>query len=51
MKSLALGVRFIISRTTPTALAVEMAEDAGICLVGYMRANQFEVYSHSEYLN
>lgn len=50
MKSLALGVRFIISRTTPTALAVHMAEEAGICLVGYMRATQFEVYSHSEYL-
>lgn len=50
MKSLALGVRFLVSRTTPTALAIEMAQEAGICLVGYMRANQFEVYSHSEYL-
>ena len=50
MKSLALGVRFLVSRTTPTALAIEMAQEAGICLIGYMRANQFEVYSHSEYL-
>lgn len=50
MKSLALGVKFIISRTTPTVLAIEMAQKAGICLVGYMRANQFDVYSHSEYL-
>ena len=50
MKSLAMGIRFILSRTTPTALAVEMAKEAGICLVGYMRANQFDVYSHSEYL-
>ncbi len=50
MKSLALGVKMIITRTTPTALAIEMAEEAGICLVGYMRANQFDVYSHSEYL-
>jgi len=50
MKSLALGVSFLVSRTTPTALAIEMAQEAGICLVGYMRANQFEVYSHGEYL-
>ncbi len=50
MKSLALGVRFIVSRTTPTNRAVEIAEKAGICLVGYMRTNQFEVYTHNEYL-
>lgn len=50
MKSLALGVKMIISRTTPTALAIELSQQAGICLVGYMRANQYEVYSHAEYL-
>lgn len=50
MKSLALDVKMIITRTTPTALAIEMAEEAGICLIGYMRASQFEVYSHAEYL-
>ena len=50
MKSLALGVKMIITRTTPTTLAIEMAEEAGICLIGYMRANQYDIYSHNEYL-
>ena len=50
MKSLALGIKMIITRTSPTALAIEMTQQTGICLVGYMRANQYEVYSHAEYL-
>lgn len=50
MKSLAMGIRLIISRTTSTTMAIEMAEKHGICLIGYMRANQYEVYSHPEYL-
>lgn len=50
MKSVALRIRLIISRTTPTTKAIEIAEKEGICLVGYMRASQYEVYSHPEYL-
>ena len=50
MKSRALACKIIVSRTSPTVLAIEMAEQAGICLVGYMRSNHFEVYSHFEYL-
>lgn len=50
MKSLAIDVKMIITRTTPTVLAIEMAQEAGICLIGYMRANQYEVYTHSEFL-
>jgi len=45
-----MDVKMIITRTTPTVLAIRMAEEAGICLVGYMRANQYEVYTHSEFL-
>ncbi len=50
MKSLAMGIRLIISRSTSTTTAIELAEKHGICLIGYMRANQYEVYSHPEYL-
>lgn len=50
MKCVALGIRLIVSRTSPTTRAIEMAEVLGICLVGYMRANQYEVYCHPEYL-
>ncbi len=50
LKSLFIGSRLLISRTTPTALAIQIAEQAGMCLVGYMRSKQFNVYSHPEYL-
>jgi FdhD protein len=50
LKSVAMGTQILISRTSPTALAIEIAEKAGICLVGYMRSKQFHIYSHPEYL-
>lgn len=38
----------IISRTSPTALSVQIAEDAGITLIGYARRDRFTVYAHPE---
>ncbi len=49
-KSSRLGASMVISRTSPTSLSVEMAEEAGITLVGYARRNQFLVYAHPERL-
>lgn len=45
-KSNAMGVEMIISRTSPTTIAIELAEQVGITLVGYLRGNKFEIYSH-----
>ena len=39
---------FIVSRTSPTELAVEMAKRLGITLIGYVRNQAFNVYSHAE---
>lgn len=50
LKSVAMETRILVSRTSPTALAIEIAEKAGICLVGYMRSRQFHIYSHPEFL-
>ncbi len=49
-KSLAIGSLLLVSRTSPTAMAIEIAKKEGICLVGYMRLRQYHIYSHPEYL-
>ncbi len=49
-KAARLGIAVIASRTSPTALAVRMAAAAGICLIGYLRGESFELYAHPERL-
>ncbi|MEL7626042.1 MAG: formate dehydrogenase accessory sulfurtransferase FdhD [Anaerolineaceae bacterium] len=50
LKSVSIGSLILVSRTSPTALAIGIAEKAGICLVGYMRPRQYYIYAHPEYL-
>jgi FdhD protein len=47
-KSQALKVPMIISRTSPTSMAIETARKSGITLIGYLKGSQFEIYSHEE---
>ena len=47
-KGAMLGVSLIASRTSPTDMAVKICSEAGITLVGYVRAGRFTVYSHPE---
>lgn len=49
-KAARLGIALIASRTSPTDKAVELAEQAGITLAGYVRGESFEVYCHAERL-
>lgn len=49
-KAASLGIAVVASRTSPTDLAVRAAEAAGITLIGYLRGDSFEVYSHPERL-
>ncbi|HAE86202.1 MAG TPA: formate dehydrogenase accessory sulfurtransferase FdhD [Anaerolineaceae bacterium] len=49
-KTLALGIPLIVSRTSPTSLAVQIADTSGITLIGYLRKAQFDIYSHPERL-
>ncbi|GAP14300.1 formate dehydrogenase family accessory protein FdhD [Longilinea arvoryzae] len=49
-KSARLDACAVISRTSPTALSVHLADELGITLIGYARRNQFNVYTHVERL-
>ena len=49
-KSLAMQIPVIVSRTSPTALAIKTAVEVNVTLIGYLRGNQFDVYSHPERL-
>jgi FdhD protein len=50
-KAAMLGVSLIASRTSPTDLAVRLADEAGITLIGYLRGSGFNVYAHPESLS
>lgn len=47
-KARGMRVPIVISRTSPTALAVELAETWGITVIGYARGNQMDVYCGDE---
>jgi FdhD protein len=47
-KAVRLGASVVISRTAPSSLSIEMAEQAGITLIGYARQARFTAYSHPE---
>lgn len=49
-KSARLGASAVISRTSPTAFSIRLAEELGITLIGYARRTQFNVYAHAERL-
>ncbi|MDW7646394.1 MAG: formate dehydrogenase accessory sulfurtransferase FdhD [Desulfuromonadales bacterium] len=49
-KAARLGIAAIASRTSPTDMAVRLSEQAGICLIGYVRAETMEIFSHAERL-
>jgi FdhD protein len=47
-KTARLGAPIIAAVSAPTALAVRLAEAAGITLVAILRDDGFEVFTHSE---
>ncbi len=49
-KAARFGAEFVISRTSPTSLSVELAQQSGITLIGYAHRERFNVYTHSERL-
>jgi len=49
-KAARIGSAIIISRTSPSSLSIEFADQMGICIIGYARKDRFKVYSHPEYV-
>lgn len=43
-----IGVGVVLSKSAPTTLAIDLAEDLGITAVGFIRQNRFNVYTHPE---
>lgn len=43
-----IGAMMVISRTSPSSLSVQMADEMGITLIGYARRDRFTIYTHPE---
>lgn len=50
-KALIAKTRYLIALSAPTSLAIELAKQNGLCLIGFARKNAFNVYSHADYLS
>jgi len=49
-KAAAAGITFVVAVSAPTALAIRMAEQTGVTLVGFARRDQHVIYAHPERL-
>ena len=47
-KAARLSASFVISRTSPSSMSIDLAEQYGITLIGYARRNRFNIYTHPE---
>lgn len=51
LKAAKMQVPVVVSRHSPTGIAVSLACDLGIALIGHARGNRLLVYSHPERLD
>jgi FdhD protein len=49
-KAATMGIGTVAAISAPTSFAVELAERAGVALIGFMRDTSYVVYAHAERL-
>ena len=47
-KAALAGARIVAAVSAPTSLAVDLAEETGLTVVGFLRGERFNVYAHPE---
>ena len=47
-KAIRVGIPIAASVSSPTGLAVQLAEDRGVTLIGYLRGGKMNVYTHED---
>jgi FdhD protein len=50
LKGARMGTPVVVSRTSPTEMAISIAEQLGVTVVGYLRHDTFNVYAGGEHL-
>lgn len=50
LKGARLGAPLVVSRTSPTEMAIGLAEQLGLTVVGYLRHDAFNLYAGGEHL-
>jgi FdhD protein len=48
LKALAAGISIVAAVSAPSSLAAEMCEGGGVTLVGFLRGETMNVYTHGE---